>query len=55
MDRATLSVYDQDAAAFAQEWHEQPAPVDLHGKPPLAALTDVMRPVRVRDVTSFSG
>ena len=31
MDRATLAAYDKDAAAFAKDWHEQPAPVDLHG------------------------
>jgi SAM-dependent methyltransferase len=30
MDRATLAVYDSDAAAFAKDWHEQPAPTDLH-------------------------
>ena len=30
MDRETLAVYDQDAAAFAREWHEQPPPTDLH-------------------------
>ena len=30
MDRATLEAYDQDAAAFARDWHAQPAPVDLH-------------------------
>jgi SAM-dependent methyltransferase len=29
MDRATLAAYDQGAAAFARDWHEQPAPVDL--------------------------
>jgi SAM-dependent methyltransferase len=29
MDRTTLAAYDQDAAAFAKDWHEQPAPVDL--------------------------
>jgi len=29
MDRSTLSAYDSDAAAFARDWHEQPAPVDL--------------------------
>jgi SAM-dependent methyltransferase len=29
MDRATLSAYDSDAAAFAKDWHEQPAPRDL--------------------------
>ena len=29
MDRKTLAAYDSDAAAFAQDWHDQPAPVDL--------------------------
>jgi SAM-dependent methyltransferase len=29
MDRLTLAAYDNDAAAFAKDWHEQPAPVDL--------------------------
>jgi SAM-dependent methyltransferase len=29
MDRATLAAYDNDAAAFAKDWHEQPAPTDL--------------------------
>jgi SAM-dependent methyltransferase len=30
LDRPTLAAYDRDAAAFAQDWHEQPAPTDLH-------------------------
>lgn len=30
MDRETLAAYDRDAAAFADDWHEQPAPIDLH-------------------------
>ena len=30
MDGATLAAYDKDASAFAKDWHEQPAPVDLH-------------------------
>jgi SAM-dependent methyltransferase len=30
MDRLTRAAYDTDAAAFAKDWHEQPAPVDLH-------------------------
>jgi len=30
MDRLTRAAYDKDAAAFAKDWHEQPAPVDLH-------------------------
>ena len=29
MDRATLAAYDKQAAAFAQDWHDQPTPVDL--------------------------
>jgi 2-polyprenyl-3-methyl-5-hydroxy-6-metoxy-1,4-benzoquinol methylase len=30
MDRETLAAYQNGAAAFAKDWHEQPAPVDLH-------------------------
>ncbi|HZR72099.1 class I SAM-dependent methyltransferase [Bradyrhizobium sp.] len=30
MDRETLAAYDKDAAAFAKDWHDQPAPNDLH-------------------------
>ena len=29
MDRPTLAAYDNDSAAFAKDWHAQPAPVDL--------------------------
>jgi SAM-dependent methyltransferase len=29
VDRDTLAAYDGDAAAYAKDWHEQPAPVDL--------------------------
>ena len=29
MDRNTLAAYDHEAAAFARDWHEQPAPIDL--------------------------
>jgi len=29
MDRLTLAAYNNDAAAFARDWHEQPAPGDL--------------------------
>ena len=29
MDRLTRTAYDKDAAAFARDWHEQPAPIDL--------------------------
>ena len=30
MDRETVGAYDAGAAGFAKDWHEQPAPVDLH-------------------------
>jgi SAM-dependent methyltransferase len=30
LDRQTLAAYDSDAAAFAKDWHAQPAPNDLH-------------------------
>ena len=30
MDRSTLAAYDKDAASFAKDWHDQPAPADLH-------------------------
>jgi 2-polyprenyl-3-methyl-5-hydroxy-6-metoxy-1,4-benzoquinol methylase len=29
VDPKTLAAYDQDAAAFAKDWHAQPAPIDL--------------------------
>jgi SAM-dependent methyltransferase len=30
MDRRTLAAYDTAAKTFAQDWHAQPAPADLH-------------------------
>jgi SAM-dependent methyltransferase len=30
MDARTLFAYDSHAATFAQDWHEQPPPTDLH-------------------------
>lgn len=30
MDERTRATYDREAAAFAREWDEQPAPTDLH-------------------------
>ena len=30
MDPQTLAAYDAHAQAFADDWHEQPAPADLH-------------------------
>ena len=29
-DRATLAAYDSAAGAYAQDWHDQPPPTDLH-------------------------
>lgn len=29
MDRPTIAAYDKDAAAFAKDWHDQPAPTDM--------------------------
>jgi SAM-dependent methyltransferase len=31
VDRQTLGAYDAAAAAFADDWHAQPEPSDLHG------------------------
>jgi 2-polyprenyl-3-methyl-5-hydroxy-6-metoxy-1,4-benzoquinol methylase len=30
MDRPTLDAYDHSARAYADDWHEQPPPTDLH-------------------------
>lgn len=30
MDRSTIEAYDKGSRAFADEWHAQPAPTDLH-------------------------
>src|SRR5450631_3837157 len=30
MDAKTLQAYDSEAASFAQDWHAQPPPADLH-------------------------
>lgn len=30
MDSKTLAAYNSQAAAFAQDWHDQPPPTDLH-------------------------
>jgi SAM-dependent methyltransferase len=30
MDRVTLDAYDSRAAAYAEDWHGQPPPTDLH-------------------------
>ena len=50
MDRATVGAYDAGAAAFAKDWHEQPAPADLH-----ALIKRFFRPGRTADVGCGSG
>ena len=34
MDQRTIAACDNAAAAFAQDWHAQPAPTDLHAADP---------------------
>jgi SAM-dependent methyltransferase len=50
MDRDTLAAYDAAAAAYAREWHEQPAPADLH-----AIVRRWFRPGRTADIGCGSG
>ncbi len=50
MDAATLRAYDADAAAFAQDWHEQPPPADLHD-----VVRRFFRPGPTADIGSGSG
>ena len=50
MDRATLAAYDAAAAAFANEWHAQPPPVDLH-----ALVGRFFRPGLTADIGCGSG
>ena len=50
VDRATIGAYDARAAAFAREWHEQPAPFDLH-----ELVERYFRPGRTADVGCGSG
>jgi SAM-dependent methyltransferase len=50
MDDATLRAYDSGAAAFAQDWHEQPPPADLH-----AIVRRFFRPGRTADIGCGSG
>jgi 2-polyprenyl-3-methyl-5-hydroxy-6-metoxy-1,4-benzoquinol methylase len=40
VDCSTLATYDNDAAAYAEEWHAQPTPVDLQ---------DIVRRFFIRD------
>jgi SAM-dependent methyltransferase len=50
MDRETLLAYDGAAAAFAADWHEQPAPADLH-----ALVRRFFRPGLTADIGCGSG
>lgn len=50
MDTGTLSAYDQNAAMFARDWHEQPPASDLH-----ALIRKYFRPGRTADVGCGSG
>ena len=50
MDSQTLAAYDAAAKAFAAEWHEQPAPGDLH-----ALVKRFFKPGRTADIGAGSG
>jgi SAM-dependent methyltransferase len=50
MDRATVGAYDAGAAAYAKDWHDQPAPADLH-----ALVKRFFRPGRTVDIGCGSG
>jgi trans-aconitate methyltransferase len=50
MDRATVDAYDAAATVFAKDWHEQPAPADLH-----AIVKRFFRPGRTADIGCGSG
>src|SRR6267142_2427719 len=50
MDQQTLAAYDLDAADFARQWHDQPAPHDLH-----ALVGRFFRPGPTADIGCGSG
>lgn len=50
VDRKTIGAYDAGAAGFARDWHEQPAPTDLH-----AIVSRYFRPGRTADIGCGSG
>ena len=50
MDSQTLAAYEAAAKAFAAEWHEQPAPGDLH-----ALVKRFFKPGRTADIGAGSG
>ena len=50
MDAKTLAAYDAGAQAFTKDWHEQPAPVDLH-----ALINRFFKPGPTADIGCGSG
>lgn len=50
MDRETIGAYDAGAAGFAKDWHDQPAPTDLHD-----IVRRYFRPGRTADIGCGSG
>jgi SAM-dependent methyltransferase len=51
MDGRTLDAYDRDACRFADDWHAQPAPTDLH----VAVKTFFVKGSSTADVGCGSG
>lgn len=49
-DPWTLLAYDSDARAYADDWHDQPAPVDLH-----AVVREFFAPGPTADIGCGSG
>lgn len=50
MDQITLKAYEAGAEGFAKDWHEQPAPADLH-----ALVRRYFRPGATADIGCGSG
>jgi SAM-dependent methyltransferase len=50
IDHATLAAYDRAAQAFARDWHDQPAPLDLY-----ALIRRFFRPGLTADIGCGSG
>ena len=50
MDRTTLAAYNDAATTFAEDWHAQPAPTDLH-----ALIRYYFRPGLTADIGCGSG
>jgi trans-aconitate methyltransferase len=50
MDDATPSAHDRDAKVFADDWHAQPPPIDLH-----AVVSQFFVPGPTADIGCGSG